>query len=111
MWGSAAKVTPFASDVEKMAGSLFSTAARASPRYLRKPLPRLFERALLLIREIDMHESETLRITFGPFEVVEQAPDVVGPDARTVAHGSMKRREMVLDICDACGIVDLVARI
>jgi hypothetical protein len=54
---------------------------------LRKPLRGILHVAALS-GKVDVDEAKALRVTFGPFEIVENRLGVVAADVGTVAYGA-----------------------
>src|SRR5687768_8479606 len=55
---------------------------------------------------VDADEPETLPITLGPLEVVEQRPDEVAADVDALADRLVQCAQMPVEVVDAGGVVN-----
>src|SRR5947207_1751079 len=60
----------------------------------------------LLSAEIHVGEAESLGIAFGPFEIVEQAPVMIGANVDAVEHGAAEGMEVTAQELDAPVVSD-----
>jgi len=60
----------------------------------------------LLRAEIYIGQTKALRIAFGPFEIVHEAPVMISADVGAVQHGAAKRVQVAAQELDAAFIGD-----
>src|ERR1700676_998774 len=61
----------------------------------------------LLGAEVHVGEAEALRIAFGPFEIVHEAPVMISADVGAVEHGAAERVQVAAQELDAAFIGDV----
>src|SRR5215218_11348787 len=69
-------------------------------------MTRILDHAFLCLFEVNEHDPEALGIALGPFEVVQKAPEMIGPDRDTVFDRPVQFLQMASQVSHASIVTD-----